>query len=202
MNLSISIAQMDVLVTLLGASLLFAFWVRAWQSFALDRLRQDLFDLRDDLFDRVRTGKSDFRFEDAAYKKTREDLNRMIRFVRHFGLFQIILAKIFARKHHKTVMTRAEKFKTMLTAPQAREVQDLDYAQGKLLVFYLMKTSPLFWFLAALVAVVTLAVGMVNALSRNFINLGDWFAQVLIVPIIRGIEALADQRVLAGRNLA
>lgn len=199
--MNISTTQMDLIVFLAGAALLYAFWVRAWQSYALDCLRQELFDLRDGFFDRVRGGDSTFRFEDAAYKKTREDLNRMIRFVRHFGLVQILLMSLFGRKYRKQKAARAEKFKQSLTPAQAQEIHEIDCAQGKFLVIYLIKTSPMLWFCMIFVAIGAVTIWAFSALSKNFISMSDAFSNFLFVPLIRSIESLAGQRFLVGRTL-
>lgn len=65
--------------------------LKAFRSFWLDLYRQDLFELRDELFDRVLEGRASF--HDAEYTELREELNSRIRWA-HFMSTPMLLPAI------------------------------------------------------------------------------------------------------------
>ncbi len=73
LDLAISVLHLAV-----NATMLWVVWHWLWRRACQERLRQDLFDLRDELFDYARSGK--VHFTDEAYVLLRSSINSMIRF--------------------------------------------------------------------------------------------------------------------------
>ena len=67
-------------------SLMLIFWLAffLYQSYRVDKLRQDLFKIRDQLFDDVLDGK--IKFDDSAYIVSRQLVNGMIRFAHRLSI--------------------------------------------------------------------------------------------------------------------
>ncbi len=83
-------------VSLIG--LLFAVFY-LYNEFRVDRLRQQLFALRDDLFDQAADGR--IAFESGAYQATRLMLNGMIRFGHRASLSHILASRCMLRDEHR-----------------------------------------------------------------------------------------------------
>lgn len=80
---------MNELSSVLSLIAIGVFLFGPYNTYRVDRLRQEMFSLRDELFDRARLG--EIRFDSAAYKATRALLNGMIRFSH-----RISFARLFA----------------------------------------------------------------------------------------------------------
>ncbi len=92
--------SLDVAISVLhvgvNAMILWVSWHWLWRRSCQERLRQDLFDVRDELFDYARSGKIDF--SDDAYVMLRSSINSMIRFshlISATRLFVFICCKRF-----------------------------------------------------------------------------------------------------------
>jgi hypothetical protein len=68
-----------VLQSCLAFAVLYIFWVFCWKQYALDKFRQDLFAIRDDMFLDIAKGKAPLTFGSPEYAICRRDLNQMIR---------------------------------------------------------------------------------------------------------------------------
>lgn len=80
-----SVLHLYMAVVILGV---FVFWL--WRGYRVDRLRQQLFALRDELFDYAAAGA--VAFEHPAYTRLRRTLNGVIRFSHRATFLQLILA--------------------------------------------------------------------------------------------------------------
>jgi hypothetical protein len=77
------------------AGLWFLFW--EYRAFRVDKLRQTLFNVRDDLFQQAALGKIDFRSN--AYLMTRTTLNGMIRFAHVVGFTRYVLCSVVISRY-------------------------------------------------------------------------------------------------------
>lgn len=75
----------------LGLIALWALFYLALRAYWLDRLRQKLFAIRDDLFDFAADGGIDF--AEPAYRQLRDDLNSLIRFADKVSFLRLVLAR-------------------------------------------------------------------------------------------------------------
>lgn len=93
-------ASDDALVHVLvsGASLaglwVLSFW--GYRKYRIDKFRQELFALRDSLFDEALEGS--LSFEDDAYRALRQTMNGYIRFGHRLNLLTTVLFALFLRK--------------------------------------------------------------------------------------------------------
>ena len=71
----------------LNATLLWLAWHCLWRKSCQERFRQNLFDLRDELFDFARSG--EISFSDPAYVMLRSNINGMIRFSHLIGVTRL-----------------------------------------------------------------------------------------------------------------
>lgn len=76
-------------------ALLWWFFAFEYRHYRIDLLRQQLFRIRDDLFQHARKG--DFDFDSKAYGMTRDTLNGMIRFAHELSIWRILVLIIIDR---------------------------------------------------------------------------------------------------------
>lgn len=74
-----------------GLALLYFIYEVEWKRYRLDKLRDDLFVIRDDLFRAAANG--DISFDSDAYKIIRTNLNGMIRFSHDLSFFRFMLVR-------------------------------------------------------------------------------------------------------------
>jgi hypothetical protein len=72
--------------------LAWAIYFYGWKAYRLDRFRQDLFALRDELFDTAARG--EVAFDDPAYTTLRALINSMIRFAHRVTFSRWVLAQV------------------------------------------------------------------------------------------------------------
>ena len=77
---------------LLSVCFVFVLLYYCWHSYHLDKLRQDLFELRDELFDYARSGA--IGFDAPAYRMLRTTMNGIIRFGHRITFLRLILAVV------------------------------------------------------------------------------------------------------------
>jgi hypothetical protein len=115
----------DLLVIALNAGLLVGLWwlwFVGYRDYLVDRTRQDLFRIRDDLFDRAAAGEIGFDME--AYKVTRATLNGMIHYAHELSVLRVLLTALVAPgaktnvKYARIFITRMERVKAALTPAQ------------------------------------------------------------------------------------
>ncbi len=92
MNIFVSIALFSGLLFIL----IFWAWFVLWKDLFVDEYRQQLFDVRDDLFNMAFRG--DIPFESEEYLSLREILNGTIRFAHAMSPFTLILLLAYRKK--------------------------------------------------------------------------------------------------------
>lgn len=73
------------------------FWCYA--QYRIDKFRQDMFALRDELFDEARSGR--ISFDDPAYKHLRDSINGFIKMGHRLSMFQMIAFQVVAAKYSR-----------------------------------------------------------------------------------------------------
>lgn len=66
------------------------FFFKPWNQFVIDMVRQNLFEIRDEVFDRAARG--DLEFNDRAYIEVRFRLNAMIRYCESHSLINFVIS--------------------------------------------------------------------------------------------------------------
>lgn len=88
-----SVAQLvTVLTTLLSIALLLLVVFRLWPALRLDTFRQNMFALRDELFDYAADG--NISFTDPAYALLRKSMNGFIRYGHNLSFFRISITML------------------------------------------------------------------------------------------------------------
>lgn len=137
--------------------LLWLFWNYGWKEWALARLRQQLFGVRDQLFDLAAEPANELDFNSPAYTYSRASLNNAIRFSHSIGFMRLgITMLIFkvARAEGKDFLnykSPADGAIAEVGNPELR--QKLEKIRGRAAVHYvnyLMLTSPAFNMVAAI----------------------------------------------------
>src|ERR1035438_863123 len=84
--------NITILTTVLESTVLFILlivvWFGFWSSVRIDSFRQNMFALRDELFDYASSGK--ISFSDPAYRLLRQSMNGFIRHAHRLTFFQIV----------------------------------------------------------------------------------------------------------------
>lgn len=88
---------MTALISLTALAALLAIAFPLYNNYRVDRLRQQLFALRDQLFDDALNGR--IRFDSPAYRVTRTMLNGMIRFGHRISWSGILTTLLWRRAH-------------------------------------------------------------------------------------------------------
>jgi hypothetical protein len=143
--------------------LLWAFWYFGWKPYRLDKLMQDLFSNRDELFLRVAKKEMSISFEDEVYKELREDLNTSLRFGGKLSLPLIVFASILSKFNFWGEKIDFKNLKTPLEVELEKieneslrtKLSDIKSNANSALMRYLISTSPLFAaaFLLAVLAI-------------------------------------------------
>lgn len=97
--------------------LLFVFWVL--QDYFVDKFRQEMFSLRDNLFDEAMNKK--IAFNDKPYLMLRTSMNGFIRFGHRLNIWQIIFLNLYAHngtKDHPTFNKKMDVFMKDFTEEQ------------------------------------------------------------------------------------
>jgi len=207
-----TIQILDLIVSSAGILLLGASWHFLWRPLAVAHLRQDIFDVRDLLFDLVADGNTTLRFDSPVYRGTREDLNAMIRFSHSISLFAALLCNTMVRGFRKINATRISSLREGLSEEDRRVIKIVDRKQQIALMKFLLFTSPLIWLSIAVISIfipILVAVKTAKVAIRRIGNLisihvpmtevvqlfRDFFRKckravfdAILLPAIRGIE--------------
>ncbi|MDD5063989.1 MAG: hypothetical protein PHQ35_04410 [Phycisphaerae bacterium] len=118
------------------------FW--RYRAYKLDAFRQDIFDLRDALFDEAQEGL--ISFNHPAYGMLREFMNGFIRFGHQLSLWQILIFLFLARKEDfATKSSFEEKWKKVTSdlMPSVKEQLDSYRLKAHFAIFkHLIATAP------------------------------------------------------------
>jgi hypothetical protein len=100
---------------------LICFWL--WPGVRVDSFRQNLFALRDDLFDYAASGQ--ISFQHPAYRLLRQSMNGFIRYAHRIGVFQIVMTVLIRRVTHpaKQEYDWTRKWEQALESVKDREVR-------------------------------------------------------------------------------
>lgn len=74
-------------------------WFVEYRAYRLDKFRQHLFWIRDDLF--MRAVKEEVPFDSVAYRMTRDMLNGSLRFAHELGVFRLVMVFWESKKNRK-----------------------------------------------------------------------------------------------------
>ena len=134
-----------------NAILLWVAWHFLWRRARQERLRQDLFELRDQLFDYARSGS--IGFSDRAYVLLRTNINSMLRFAHLMSATRIFTFICFQRYLHENPNGELQaSFKRALSELKNDEVRAnlAKFHEGmyKLTFSHLLSVSPHVLFLS------------------------------------------------------
>ncbi len=125
------------------------FWL--YRDFRLDVFRQELFALRDRLFD-LSTNQS-LNYDHPAYGTLRRTINGFIRFGHRLTLNQVILLVIVSRYRRTQVVhsfdARWERVVVNLPEPLRRDLEGIVQSMHRAVIKHLMLSSPLLLVLMA-----------------------------------------------------
>ncbi len=140
---TVIVTALSSLVSLFGLMWLF-FWL--YRRYSVDRFRQEMFEIRDKLFDYART--TGLEFDSQAYIIPRQTMNGFIRFADRLTLSQIIFNVILGKKDDIAVISK--QFQEVwcratqgLDKKTANELEDLRDQINQLVLKYLIFGSPL-----------------------------------------------------------
>lgn len=98
----------ELIATVISGALVIGFWWLLFfegRQYWVDRTRQRLFNIRDNLFDRAAAGEG-ITFDDAAYGITRTTLNGMIQFSHNIGLARLLSIFVVYRDSRRRELVR------------------------------------------------------------------------------------------------
>ena len=159
------------------------FW-GLWPMLKLDSFRQDMFCLRDELFDYAADG--NVGFDDPAYVALRTQLNDLIRYGPHFTLYRTIMgAMIFRLTRSQSVAPFSVTWQMQLSRvanPEVRKRLEQFHSDAQQLVGRrMLQSSPL-------MIVVLLLVGLSAVLKNGFSSISNVWRE-------------SENRVLSGTRL-
>ncbi len=88
---------LNIALFLIGLAFTCLCWFIGWRQLYLDRYRQSLFEIRDNLFDIARAGAIDF--SDPLYGKMRNALHLRIRFAHRFNVVDFLTTRFLIEKY-------------------------------------------------------------------------------------------------------
>ena len=132
--------------------LLWALVFLCWRSYRVDRLRDQLFGLRNELFDITAQGA--LSFDDPAYQMLRNTMNGLIRGAEHISFFRYMVVSIGEDASEYSIAT--ENFRRWTSAienlsePQRKVVLGINEKLNDIMIGNLLLGSPLLWILIPL----------------------------------------------------
>ena len=113
-------AALEVVSIGLNATLLWLAWHCLWRKSCQERFRQNLFDLRDELFDLALDGKVSF--TDHAYVQLPSNINGMIRFSHLMSVTRLFTFIVFQR-YVGDLSEHTENFKAALSQVRGKDAK-------------------------------------------------------------------------------
>ncbi|MHB1607407.1 MAG: hypothetical protein ACYCXX_02005 [Acidiferrobacter thiooxydans] len=190
----------DLLVIALNTALLVGLWwlwFVGYRDYLVDRTRQDLFRIRDDLFDRAAAGEIGFDVE--AYKVTRATLNGMIHYAHELSVLRVLLTAFIAPgaktnvKYACIFIAHMERVKAELTPAQKVFIEGAFNDMHRVTLRHLRDGS-------LVVRALALTVKLVGVCVRHTVIRGLPLAVRLAGRIRKGLSTLSD-RMDADANL-
>ena len=155
------------LASLISLAGLFWFVLGPYNSYRIDRLRQDLFRARDELF--VRAAADDISFDSRAYMATRAIFNGMIRYTHQISLVRFMLSSLMFTKSEVQSLHDEIDFEMAASAQADRTLCATYMRQAHLSVAYHLLTSP--FMLVLVVPLVAMALGRLgSAMARRIVR--------------------------------
>jgi hypothetical protein len=138
-------------VSLLGLWYL-VFWL--YRGYSVDAFRQDMFDLRDDLFDAARTGL--ISFDHPAYGLLRSTINGFIRFGHRFTIGQFLfMMLLIKRKDLETIADFDQEWDESISDLNQNTVHCLENFKARMdriAIKQLIMGTPEFWVVYPLIS--------------------------------------------------
>ena len=141
-------AAVSVVHFVFGALCLFVLWHLGIRPYLLDRFREELFIIRDDLFDYAAEGHIDF--DDPNYGAVREWLNGSIRLAHRFGPLDTALMSVFGKKverEHPELKQHKERIERIANGEHGAKLQEVIQTSFVTVGKNAFKKSPLLWVL-------------------------------------------------------
>lgn len=138
---------------------LLALWVvwQLWRDYALDKCRQDLFTIRNELFDMAIRREHGIGFDAPVYGQLRQTLNGIIRFAHTISFTRLIIFQLLAGTPSRIVVRTERLIKEVQNTKLREDLKELQRRAGVSIVKYLVKTSPLYFLVILVRVVITLA---------------------------------------------
>lgn len=198
--MTITNEQIQVLVNLFSLALLVVTWRFVWLPFATRRFRQDLFDLRDSLFDKVASGETTLTFDSKAYCDLRNDLNTMIRFANRLGFVRLLFVGRFFRAERSAARAKAAEARKNLSEEERNLVTDIDRQQSRIIFRYYLHASLLLWCLLIVVATFALIIAAIEYLRTGAMTLRSIINKIVVEPAVIEAEYQSGQSLLFGKS--
>ena len=164
-----------LMIIIIGILIAFLYFIfdNFYKEYYLDRTREELFKIRDQLFNYASEGKIDF--NEKAYGITRLQLNGMIRFIHEINIIRLIIMKItysLYRKNDKSYIKYVSECKNAienLSDDQKRIILSATEEMHKRIIWYIFHSSLIMWFIYH---GINLLVQIIHQFSRidQFIN--------------------------------
>ena len=152
---------------LLSVLFLYFLWTYGIKKNLLDSYRQNLFELRDKLFDFAVKGNVEF--NDKAYRAVRKRLNLMIRFAHRLNTIDLLLSGYLVRKY-PSIKNNNKEFLEAISDIKKLEVKniitDILEEANKLSVIYFVKANIFsFWFAGIVIGIDAMIKGKKKSLK-------------------------------------
>lgn len=161
-------AAISVVHFVLGALAIFLLWHLGVRPYLLDRFREELFILRDDLFDYAADGNIDF--DDPNYGAVREWLNGSIRLAHRFGPVDTLLMSAFGRaaeREHPEIKERKQRIEQIADGTHGAKLQEVVQRSFVIIGKNAVKRSPILWVLVTIGFGLALIYSTIKALSLS-----------------------------------
>lgn len=173
------------ILLLVSIGLLWYLYFFAYKDYVVDCTRQELFALRDELFDYANSG--NVSFDDEAYKTTRRMINGILRFTHDITLSNWVMIAFFSNEESRNYQKQFSDNFNRNIKKMSKEQQDMIegtlYHAHFLMIKHLLRTSLLF---VVPLFILLFLKGVIDSLTKNY---KSWIL----------IDAQAD---LIGKNYA
>jgi len=128
----------------INLALFLLFWRLCWKRYSIDVARQNLFSIRNDLFDLAANPNSSLEFGSKEYVLLRRWIHTSIRFTDRFEGIHLLLSLLI-----EPAVKIEDGPETAINAVQDKELRSsllaIKSRCAHEVVFHLLRTSPLFW---------------------------------------------------------
>jgi hypothetical protein len=191
--------QLDIIVSSIGVAAICLIWRFVWVPFTIQRLRQDLFDVRDQLFDMVARREVPQTFESQIYKRVRNDLNHMIRYSDHLGFIRTILVGIITVDAQKHFIESTDFERRNLEHSDLELIRRIDRMQEIAIKRFLILSSPTLWLILCVVSLVGCAYSIYVLIRRRVLTCRYFYRTWVFRNFLDNVEYQSGQMLLSGR---